>query len=142
MFRKTHLDDHHGGGGGGSAPSGRRHRAGSAAEANPASGEVFPLEEIATATPASAAAFREQTAVLRAAALIREMRETAGFTQRELARLIGTSQPHLSDLERGTGTQGPSFVMLDKIANACGRVLRIEADEPQGRHGAAHAAPV
>jgi len=89
-------------------------------------GEPFPIEEIASATPEGAAAFRDQTAVLRAAAWIREMREAAGFTQRDLAKLVGTSQPYLSELERGTGTQGPTFLMLEKIATACGRVLRVE----------------
>lgn len=102
-------------------------------------GEPFPVEEIAAATPEAAAAFRDQTAVLRAAAWIREMREGAGFTQRELARRVGTTQPYLSELERGTGAQGPSFLMLDRIATACGRVLRVEVDvaERQPAHRAA-----
>jgi len=89
-------------------------------------GEPFPIEEIVSATPEGAEAFRDQSAVLEAAALIRQMREAAGLTQRGLARLVGTSQPHLSELERGTGTQGPTFLMLRKIAKACGTTLRME----------------
>src|SRR5208282_5757058 len=89
-------------------------------------GEPFPIEEIVSATPEGAEAFRDQSAVLEAAALIRQMRDSAGLTQRSLARLVGTSQPHLSELERGTGTQGPTFLMLQKIAKACGTTLRME----------------
>ena len=103
-------------------------------------GEPFPAEDIAAATPEGAAAFHDQTAVLRAASWIREMREGAGFTQRELARRVGTTQPYLSELERGTGAQGPSFLMLDRIAAACGRVLRVEvavAERQPARRAAA-----
>ena len=91
-----------------------------------AAAEVFPVEKLASVTPEGAAAFRDQSSVLRAAALIRDMREAAGFTQRELAKRVGTTQPHLSELERGTGAQGPTFMMLENIATACGRVLRVE----------------
>lgn len=89
-------------------------------------GEPFPVEEIVSATPEGAQAYRDQSAVLEAAAIIRQMREGARLTQRELAQRIGTTQPHISELERGTGTQGPTFLMLRRIAKACGTELRVE----------------
>ena len=92
-------------------------------------GEPFPVEEIVSATPEEAEAFRDQSAVLEAAALIRQMREAAGLKQRQLASLVGTSQPHLSELERGTGSQGPTFLMLQRIAKACGAKLRVEISD-------------
>ena len=42
--------------------------------------EQFPFAEIASATDAGAEAFRDQSAVLQAAGLIRQMREDAGLT--------------------------------------------------------------
>ena len=89
-------------------------------------GDPFPLEDIISATPESVRAFRDQSVILRAGALIRQMREAAGITQREMARRVRTSQPHLSDLERGTGTQGPTVLMLQRIAEACGTTLSFE----------------
>jgi len=102
-------------------------------------GEPFPLQEIAGADPDSARAFNEQSVILRAGAVIRNMRETAGLSQRELARRLQTSQAHLSELERGTGTQGPTVLMLQKIARACGADLRIEASASVGAAGRAAA---
>jgi len=97
----------------------------------------FPLEKFANRTPEGAAAFRDQSAVLQAARLIRQMREGAELTQRELAKRVGTPQPYLSELERGTGAQGPTFLMLQRIAKACGTELRIEVDARQhAREGA------
>lgn len=93
-------------------------------------GEPFPLDEfLASSTDEARAAFNEQTAVLQAGSLIREMRERAELTQRDLARKVGTTQPYLSDLERGTGLQGPTYLMLTNIARACGFSLRIEYNE-------------
>lgn len=92
-------------------------------------GEPFPIEEIVSATPEEAEAFRDQSAVPEAAALIRQMRKSAGLSQRQLAALAGTSQPHLSELERGTGSQGPTFLMLQRIAKACGAKLRVEISD-------------
>jgi chaperonin GroES len=75
--------------------------------------------------PAVRQGYEEQGAVLEAASLIRQMRESAGLTQGALALKLGTSQPHLSMLERGVGRHGPTFLMLKKIAWACGQELRI-----------------
>ena len=49
------------------------------------------------------------------------------MTQEVLARRLGTSQAHLSVLENGTGRQGPTFLMLSRIAEACGQELQISA---------------
>jgi len=75
--------------------------------------------------PAVREGYNEQDAVVRAAALVRSMREAAGLSQSALAAQIGTSQAHLSMLERGVGRQGPTFLILQKIATACGQELHI-----------------
>jgi len=69
--------------------------------------------------------YEEQGAVVEAAALVRQMRAAAGLSQAALATRIGTSQAHLSMLERGVGRHGPTFLLLHKIARACGQELEI-----------------
>jgi transcriptional regulator with XRE-family HTH domain len=94
------------------------------------SGEPFPLEELIGKAPDEGReAFIERSAAFEAGDLVRAMRERAGFTQKELAQRIATSQSHLSEIERGNGLQGPTFSMLRKIAAACKVELRIEFDE-------------
>jgi chaperonin GroES len=68
------------------------------------------------ADPEVRAGFEEQAAVLEAARLVRDLRESAG-----------TSQAHLSMLERGVGRYGPTYLMLRKIATACGARLQVSA---------------
>lgn len=48
---------------------------------------------------------------------LRKLRETSGWTQRDLAVKIGCSQPHLCNVERGRST--PSEQMTAKIKKVC-----------------------
>ncbi len=52
------------------------------------------------------------------------MRTSAGLTQEELARRIGTAKGNISRLERGKGN--PSWATLKKYANACGYQVRLQ----------------
>jgi DNA-binding XRE family transcriptional regulator len=92
-------------------------------------------------TPEARVAFEEKSAALEAAELVRSLRRrafavegTAGISQEELARRIGTSQARISQIEKGEGRDGPSYALLRRIAYACGidwlRALRdtIEND--------------
>lgn len=74
--------------------------------------------------------YEEQSAVVEAARLVRRMREMSGLSQEILARQVGTSQAHLSTLERGIGKQGPTFLMLRKLARACGVQLQVSVQAP------------
>ena len=70
---------------------------------------------------------------LRVARLIYEARTKAGLTQAQLARLIGTSQPVISQLE-DADYRGHSLTMLRRIASALGKRLKIEfVDRPVRR---------
>jgi len=51
-------------------------------------------------------------------AVLRQARRSAGFTQTELARLVGITQPWLSMVE--CGTQNPSEKLLARLAAFCG----------------------
>jgi len=60
-----------------------------------------------------------QTVLLRA-------RSAAGLSQRALAARAGTSQPAIARYERGVAT--PSWETLQRLAAACGRRLKLNAE--------------
>jgi predicted nucleotidyltransferase/DNA-binding XRE family transcriptional regulator len=66
-------------------------------------------------------------------ATLRDARADAGFSQTELARRAGTSQPALARYE--TGTSLPTLPTLERLLSACGRRLEIHtppASQPPG----------
>ena len=65
-----------------------------------------------------------------AARLVRDARQSAGLTQRELARRAGTSQSVVARIE--TGVTDPSTGTLHRLAAAAGLELtvRLEAAPP------------
>ncbi len=67
----------------------------------------------------------EKTPVKIAAAFVREARQSAGKSQSELAKEVGTSQNHIWRLEQGTAKRGPTVELLARIARACGGKLRL-----------------
>ena len=60
-----------------------------------------------------------------AAALIRHARATAGLTQSELARRLGTSQPAIVKLERAGAN--PTVRTLDRVLRATGHHQELSA---------------
>jgi transcriptional regulator with XRE-family HTH domain len=56
---------------------------------------------------------------------IRQVRESAGLSQAQLATLVGTSQPTLSSYEHDR--RMPSADMLNKLVTGCGFVLSASA---------------
>jgi transcriptional regulator with XRE-family HTH domain len=58
--------------------------------------------------------------------LVRRMRRAAGLSQRDLAQRAGTSQPAIARYERGAAT--PSWATLQRLADACGQRVRIDAE--------------
>ncbi|HEY4142104.1 MAG TPA: helix-turn-helix transcriptional regulator [Pseudolabrys sp.] len=60
------------------------------------------------------------SAALRAGELVRDMRKGNGWTQTQLAEMLGWDQVRMSNIERGEGTRGPTFDVMTKIAEACG----------------------
>lgn len=81
--------------------------------------------------------FDERVAVdainVQVAMLVYQVRKEAGLSQRELADMIGTSQPDISRLE-DVDYDGHSLSMLQRIASALNRRIEIsmpEAAKPQ-----------
>lgn len=62
------------------------------------------------------------------ALLVREMRETAGLTQTELAQKASTTQSVIARLEDAEYA-GHSLAMLERIATACGVGLKLHAEK-------------
>lgn len=68
--------------------------------------------------------------------LIRTARERNGLDQAQLARLAGTSQPHISRIERGAVS--PSIATASRLMRVMGERLAIAASPlPQGNRSAA-----
>jgi transcriptional regulator with XRE-family HTH domain len=55
-------------------------------------------------------------------------RVALGFSQRQLADLMGTSQSHISELERGE--KSPTMTTLNRWARALRLRVRVEFDDP------------
>ena len=72
----------------------------------------------------------EATLNARVAQLIYQAREDAGLTQRELAELVGTKQPVIARLE-DAGYEGHSLSMLQRVAAALGKRLRLSLASPE-----------
>lgn len=68
-------------------------------------------------------------------ALLRKIRLAAGLSQRALAERASTSQPAIARYERGATT--PSWETLERLAEGCGRRLRLAAEIPPDPHDVA-----
>jgi HTH-type transcriptional regulator/antitoxin HipB len=62
---------------------------------------------------------------------VRQLRESEGLSQRELAERIGSTQPAIARLEAGGVT--PSLGTLERIADALGTTLVVELAFPSGQ---------
>jgi DNA-binding XRE family transcriptional regulator len=71
------------------------------------------------------AMINEEAANAEVAALIHDVRTSAGLTQKELAERAGTSQPVIARLE-DADYQGHSLAMLRRIASALNLCLVVE----------------
>lgn len=63
------------------------------------------------------------------------MRKSADLSQRALAERGATSQPAIARYERGVST--PSWETLERLAEACGRRLRLSAEIAPDPHDVA-----
>jgi HTH-type transcriptional regulator/antitoxin HipB len=85
-------------------------------------------------SPQAKAEYRRKVLAMRLGEQVRQLREAAGFSQEELARRIGTKQPGIARLERGSGM--PTLDMLDRVALALGVELLVGFRGPSQARGA------
>jgi transcriptional regulator with XRE-family HTH domain len=76
------------------------------------------------ADPAFAARFKSAGEAWDIALQIAALRERAGFSQKQLAKLLKTSQQQISRLE-SPGYEGHSLSMLRRVANALNAKVRL-----------------
>jgi DNA-binding XRE family transcriptional regulator len=65
------------------------------------------------------------SAAFRAAAIVRTMRRASNLSQQELAERLGLSQARISEIEAGVGAQGPTWDLMERIADACDSKILI-----------------
>jgi transcriptional regulator with XRE-family HTH domain len=63
--------------------------------------------------------------------LLREIREKAGLTQRELAHRVGATQQAVSQAE--AWGSNPTVAFIRRWADACGATIEIQIVHPGGR---------
>ncbi len=85
----------------------------------------------AAKSPEFAQAFAEEYDRLKVAREIRKAREKQKLSQSELAKRIGTKQPHIARLERGSAS--PRLEILHKIAGALNLHLDVRFVSPRAR---------
>lgn len=84
------------------------------------------------ADPELAAAVEQEVINTRIARQVCDLREAAGLTQKQLAEMIGTQQSVVSRIE-DADYEGHSLGLLKRIADALGKRLRVEFEDPAPR---------
>jgi transcriptional regulator with XRE-family HTH domain len=103
------------------APAPQGQRVGKAQVSSGTKGKPFDvlLSKIEAEHPGIEKEIGVSSAAARAGRHVREMRLAKGLTQAQLAAALGWDQVRISNIERGEGTLGPTFDVLQKIATAC-----------------------
>jgi DNA-binding transcriptional regulator YiaG len=96
--------------------------------------DIFPEEQLRD--PEFAERFKHAGEAWDVALQIAELREKAGLSQKQLARLLRTSQQNISCL-KATSYQGHSLSMLRKVARALHARVRVVL-EPEPATAASH----
>ena len=67
----------------------------------------------------------EDIAAKQAASFLKEIRNHAGLSQKELAKITGIESSNISRMEAGKTSRGISLPLLSQLAKACGARLQI-----------------
>lgn len=76
--------------------------------------------------------YEQRRLVHEVAIVVRSMREQAGLTQAQLAKMVGVSQPMIARMERGLDQRTPRWETLRKIGLALGKQLKLSFVEADG----------
>ena len=90
------------------------------------------IDDELAADPRLAQAVDDLVAEMKLEQQIVALRETRGLTQKQLARLLGTSQPYVAKLESGR-VKNLGIKTLVKCARALGASLSIRIEPAKGR---------
>jgi DNA-binding XRE family transcriptional regulator len=94
---------------------------------------AFNIDQLLDENPKARQGFEWGRAIIELGARIKQARKAADLSQQALAGRLSTNQAYISELERGTGAQGPTYMMLLKIADACATTVQTltAAHEPE-----------
>jgi predicted transcriptional regulator len=74
-------------------------------------------------------AFDQHRFYLQIAHLISDLRNRTGFSQMELAKKAGVSQPMVARLEKGDSNRAPTFETIYKVLKALGYTMSIKVQK-------------
>ena len=97
-----------------------------------------PIEDLIGGNPEHERNYQIAGDVFEGARIIKAMRELGGLTQESVAARLDVSQPLISTMESGRGTEGVTYGTLKRIARACDvdLMVRIKGHpEKKGGHG-------
>jgi transcriptional regulator with XRE-family HTH domain len=100
-----------------------------------------PIEDLIGGNPEHERNYQIAGDVFEGARIIRAMREMGGLTQESVASRLDVSQPAISTMEAGRGTEGVTYGTLKRIARACDVdfMVRIKGrSDPKGKEGDRH----
>lgn len=63
--------------------------------------------------------YARRSAITQSARLVKALRHKAGLTVVELAERVRTTEAEIARLEAGTGSRGPTILMLARVSAAC-----------------------
>jgi transcriptional regulator with XRE-family HTH domain len=92
-----------------------------------------PIEEIIGGNPELERNYQTAGDVFEGARIIKEMRELSGLTQEAVASRLNVSQPLISTMESGRGTEGVTYGTLKRIARACGVDVLVRITAPPSK---------
>jgi len=78
-----------------------------------------PIEDLVGGNPEHERNYQIAGDVFEGARIIKAMRELGGLTQDSVASRLNVSQPLISTMEAGRGTEGVTYGTLKRIARAC-----------------------
>ncbi len=78
------------------------------------------IEGLIGPTPVALQAAQTARAIAYVGELVRRSRTARGLSQAALAQRTGMTQAHISELERGLGSHGPTVATLNRIMQALG----------------------
>lgn len=96
-----------------------------------------PIEDIIGSNPEHERNYQIAGDVFEGARIIRAMRNLGGLTQEAVASRLNVSQPQISAMEAGRGTDGVTYRTLKRIARACkvDVLVRIKAQASRSYEG-------
>ncbi|MFI4879659.1 MAG: helix-turn-helix domain-containing protein [Steroidobacterales bacterium] len=95
------------------------------------------LERLAVGSEAFREGYEQREGMIRLGAMLKQMRESGGYTQEALAARTGMTQPAISRLESGFGTHVPTIDTVMRYMHGCKYQLIIGAGHGAGADSAA-----